>query len=114
MQARPFRKIFLFITFRDQPPIPVVLSNEKNEHECIAWSFFHHRSFFYFSRVQQVPLSVILRTPIEVWVSCGENFVRPKTAEKLYEANLRSQHSRNAENLILDTGKHTLRHMQGR
>ena len=60
-----------------------------------------------------MPLSVILRNPIEVWVSCGENFIRPDTAEKLYETSLKAQMDRNASNLVLDTEKHTLRHMQG-
>jgi len=58
-------------------------------------------------------LSVILRNPIEVWVSCGENFIRPAAAEKLYETSLKAQMNRNASNLVLDTEKHTLRHMQG-
>ena len=61
----------------------------------------------------EIPLSVILRTPIEVWVSCGENFIRPETAEKLYESSLKAQMNRNADNLVLGTEKHTLRHMQG-
>ncbi|XP_076817747.1 doublecortin domain-containing protein 1-like isoform X1 [Clavelina lepadiformis] len=66
------------------------------------------------SRTQEVPLSVILREPVEVWVSCGENFIPPATAERMFEANIKAQVNRNEDNLVLDTEKHVLRHLQGR
>nr|CAB3263220.1 uncharacterized protein LOC104266468 [Phallusia mammillata] len=62
----------------------------------------------------EIPLSVILRYPIEVWVSCGENFIPPIVAERMMEDSLIGQIKRNADNLVLDTEKHVLRHMQGR
>ena len=60
-----------------------------------------------------IPLSVILRTPVEIWVSCGENFINPDIAEKLASNAISTHATRNAENLLLDTEKHVLRQMTG-
>nr|XP_026693743.1 uncharacterized protein LOC104266468 isoform X1 [Ciona intestinalis] len=64
--------------------------------------------------MQEVPISTILRYPIEVWVSCGENFIPSSKAEKTLLENLKQQKNRNSGNFVLDTEKHVLRHMQGR
>ena len=68
----------------------------------------------YRETLMEVPLNIVLRTPVELWVSCGENFINPDIAEKLAAKASQNQANRNAENLVLDTEKHVLRQMTGK
>ncbi|KAH3884070.1 doublecortin domain-containing protein 1-like [Dreissena polymorpha] len=60
------------------------------------------------------PTEVILRYPIEVWVSSGKPFVPPEVVESKVENRKKKRAFRSAVSLELDIEKHILRSMKGR
>ncbi|CAL1540465.1 unnamed protein product [Lymnaea stagnalis] len=60
------------------------------------------------------PLDVILRAPIEVWVSSGKPFVSPEVVESKEENRRKKRNFRAQVCLALDIEKHVLRLMKGR
>ncbi|XP_070200716.1 doublecortin domain-containing protein 1-like isoform X2 [Littorina saxatilis] len=66
------------------------------------------------SRVELPPLDVILRYPIEVWVSSGKSFVAPEIVESKEENRRKKRAVQSKVCLELDVEKHCLRQMKGR
>nr|XP_022337319.1 uncharacterized protein LOC111133328 isoform X2 [Crassostrea virginica] len=66
------------------------------------------------SQVQIPPVDVILRYPIEVWVSSGPEFFPPEKVETKLENRKKRRAFRSAVSLELDMEKHILRQMKGR
>ncbi|GFN87697.1 LOW QUALITY PROTEIN: doublecortin domain-containing protein 1 [Plakobranchus ocellatus] len=60
------------------------------------------------------PLDIILRGPIEVWVSSGKPFVSPEVVESKEESRRKKRQFRSQVCLALDVDKHVLRQMKGR
>ena len=65
------------------------------------------------SQVQIPPVDVILRYPIEVWVSSGPEFFPPEKVETKLENRKKRRAFRSAVSLELDMEKHILRQMKG-
>nr|XP_039274440.1 doublecortin domain-containing protein 1-like [Styela clava] len=51
---------------------------------------------------------------VEIWVSCGENFINPVMADKMSQESLAVHTERNAKNLVVDTQRHVIRQIHGR
>ncbi|XP_061182929.1 doublecortin domain-containing protein 1-like [Saccostrea echinata] len=66
------------------------------------------------SQVQIPPVDIILRYPIEVWVSSGQEFFPPEKVETKMENRKKRRAFRSAVSLELDMEKHILRQMKGR
>ncbi|KAL5007685.1 hypothetical protein ScPMuIL_016491 [Solemya velum] len=66
------------------------------------------------SQVQLPSVDVILRYPIEIWVSSGKNFVAPEIVESKVENRKKKRAFCAAVSLELDMEKHMLRQMKGR
>ncbi|XP_059150633.1 doublecortin domain-containing protein 1-like [Physella acuta] len=60
------------------------------------------------------PLDVILRAPIEVWISSGKAFISPDVVESKEENRRKKRNFRAQVSLALDIEKHVLRQMRGR
>ncbi|XP_071809280.1 doublecortin domain-containing protein 1-like [Asterias amurensis] len=58
--------------------------------------------------------SSVLRIPVEVWVSCGEQFARPEHVDYRRKLLLQQREERAGVVLELEKEKHILRQMQGR
>ena len=59
------------------------------------------------------PMEVILRYPIEVWVSSTKEFVPPEKVESKMESRRKKRAFRAAVSVELDMEKHILRQMRG-
>jgi hypothetical protein len=57
---------------------------------------------------------MVLKYPIEAWISCGEGFVKPESVERNYERAQEQREERAAVSYELEKEKHVLRQMQGR
>lgn len=66
------------------------------------------------NQVQIPPIDIILRYPIEVWVSSGPEFFPPEKVETKIENRKKRRAFRSAVSLELDMEKHILRQMKGR
>ncbi|KAK3103714.1 hypothetical protein FSP39_021266 [Pinctada imbricata] len=66
------------------------------------------------NQVQVPPIDVILRYPIEVWVSSGGEFFPPEKVETKMENRKKKRAFRAAVSLELDIEKHVLRQMKAR
>lgn len=64
--------------------------------------------------IESPPVEMVLRHPIEVWVSSGEPLIKPEKVEQSYEQEIQHREERAAVALELEREKHTLRQMQGR
>ncbi|XP_038054500.1 doublecortin domain-containing protein 1-like isoform X2 [Patiria miniata] len=62
----------------------------------------------------ELKVSSVLRIPVEVWVSCGEQFVRPEHVDYKRKLLLQQREERAGVVLELEKEKHVLRQMQGR
>ncbi|ELU06637.1 hypothetical protein CAPTEDRAFT_220130 [Capitella teleta] len=60
------------------------------------------------------PVDMVLKYPIEAWISCGEAFVKPSNVEKNFERSQEQREERAAVAYELEKEKHVLRQMQGR
>lgn len=65
-------------------------------------------------KVAMPSLEVILRYPIEVWVSSGKEFVPPEKVETKMENRMKKRAFRSSVSLELDIEKHVLRQMRGK
>ncbi|XP_070543245.1 doublecortin domain-containing protein 1-like isoform X3 [Ptychodera flava] len=63
---------------------------------------------------KELTLHAVLKSPVEMWISCGEPFVKPQTVDKLRAISSQNREVRAGVSVELDKEKHVLRQMQGR
>ncbi|KAK6972855.1 doublecortin domain-containing protein 1 [Biomphalaria glabrata] len=78
-----------------------------------AQKIYRQRKELY-KEIQLPPLDVILKMPIEVWVSSGKAFISPEVVESKEENRRKRRIFRSQVCLELDIEKHVLRLMKGR
>lgn len=67
-----------------------------------------------YDRASKIDAKKLFRWPIDVWVSCGEQFVQPKLVDQLENRKIAKREQIDKVEHELEIQTHTLRQMTGR